>query len=555
MEFYRQREEAEVALGVVQTKYGKVSGITYDGRYTGITEYRGIPYAAPPVGRLRFAPPQEPEEWTGIKDCSSYAPAAVQTMLSDRHAREYYFQGTPKMSEDCLYVNVCSGAVQAGEKRPVYMWFHGGGLTNCFSYEIQCNPQELARKGVVVVSVGQRLNLFGYLCLPQLTKEQGKSGNYGFMDQIKALDWVTENIEAFGGDPENITVGGQSGGALKCCLLAASPAARGRIKRVINQSGNKWMIPLKSLEDQEKLGRRYLQYAGIDPDITLEELRAMDTWELYQDAPRVVMPGDVVWDGDLIPCKSVRELFETCLGDVDFMNGADSGEAEVFGESASGLNEVPVRKFISQIRNSRDFYGHFRNLLGLLYEKYDFESLVKVTDDTAWDTARLLAGRGLCGSEGMNVSRNLMLNRYFGMYMHKKHPGNSYYSYWWTHLLPCLSSDKNTSADTERTLAWHSTELWFTFGSLREGIPPHRPWRNIDYEIADAISSYWANFIKCGNPNGEGLPVWPKSNDNYGYMELGDDFLGKNGVDEPLEKLILEFITREYQLMDGDLYE
>ena len=537
-----------MALGIVNTKYGKVEGMEYNGIYSGITVYKGIPYAAPPLGRLRFAPPREPDSWEGVRSCRQFPPAAIQTMLTDRHAREYYFADSPEMSEDCLYVNVCTGASKPGERRPVFMWFHGGGLTNCYSYEVQFNPQELAKKGIVVVTVGQRLNLFGYLCLPQLTREQGTSGNYGLMDQFKALDWVSENISAFGGDPDNITAGGQSGGALKCCVMAASPASRGRIKRVINQSGNKWMIPFKSLKSQEELGKRYLRYAGIDPDISVEELRNMDTHTLYKDAPRVLLPGDMVYDSDLIPYRSVRELFEHGLENVDFINGADDGEAEVFAESVSRLNEEPVRKFINGIRSSMDFYAHFRNLLGTLYDKYDFGNLVKVTDENAWDMARFLANRGLCGSEGMNVSRNLMLNRYFGMYMRERHPGNHCYSYLWTHQLPCPQEDKGTPLDPANTLAWHSTELWFTFASLREGIPPHRPWREIDYRLADIISTYWANFIKTGNPNEEGLPWWPESGADYGYMELGDTCSGHQGIDGELEQLILEFVRAEYKL-------
>lgn len=201
-----------MAIGNVRTKYGIVRGIEFEGDYSGITIFKGIPYAAPPVAELRWAPPADPVPWEGIRNCDTYGPAAMQIFLRDRHAVEYYFSGTPKCSEDCLYLNVTTGAAETGEKRPVYMWFHGGGLTNCFSYEEQFNPQEMAKNGIVVVTVGHRLSLFGYLALPQLSREQGgHSGNYGFMDQLKALEWVRENIEAFGGNPECITVGGHGG--------------------------------------------------------------------------------------------------------------------------------------------------------------------------------------------------------------------------------------------------------------------------------------------------------------------------------------------------------
>lgn len=135
-----------MAIGIVETKYGKIEGEEYAGEYQGITVFRGIPYAAPPVGELRFRPPQKPMNWAGVRKCTSFGPAPIQTMLTDRHEREFYFQGTPEMSEDCLYLNVCTGARCSKEKRPVYIWYHGGGLANCYSYEVQFNPQVLAKK-------------------------------------------------------------------------------------------------------------------------------------------------------------------------------------------------------------------------------------------------------------------------------------------------------------------------------------------------------------------------------------------------------------------------
>lgn len=155
-----------MAIEIAATSYGKVKGIVFNGKYEGIAQFKGIPYAEPPVGELRWRPPVSPKGWEGVRICDTYGPAAIQTFLRDRHAVEYYFNGLPEMSEDCLYLNVTTGAASAEERRPVYMWFHGGGLTNCYAYEEGFNPQELARKGVVVVTVGQRLSLFGYLALP-----------------------------------------------------------------------------------------------------------------------------------------------------------------------------------------------------------------------------------------------------------------------------------------------------------------------------------------------------------------------------------------------------
>lgn len=539
-----------MALGIVKTGSGLAEGEEYTGKYAGITVFRGIPYAAPPVGELRFAPPKDPKPWEGVRTCTSFAPAALQTPLGGRHQKEYYFGGFPEMSEDCLYLNVCSGAVEAGEKRPVYIWYHGGGLTNCYSYEPQFNPRELAKKGIVVVTVGQRLNLFGYLVLPQLDEEQGgKSGNYGFMDQVKALDWVTENIAAFGGDPENITVGGQSGGAVKAAMIAVSPAGKGRVKRVISQSGLKWMIPFKTRKEAQEIGKSYLNFVGLPEDISPEELRKIPADRLFSmKASRAVMPGDMIPDGDLIPEASVRECFEKYLGQVDFLSTCNLGEADVFAQSASGLNEKPVRGYVKEIKTAADFHAHFKNLLGPLYEKYDFKNLAAVTDETAWVTAQRLAVLGLSGSEGMNVSRNLMLNRTFGLYMDRHAPGARVYDGLWSYMIPLEGEDVGTDRDCAVSLAWHSTELWFTFNSLKEGTPLGRPWREQDYRMGEILSSYWANFIRTGNPNGEGLPKWPAANGNYGYLELDDKMEGHEGLEGSLDRLLHEFVQKEYGL-------
>lgn len=537
-----------MGIGIVKTKFGMVSGTEFQGDYAGITIFKGIPYAAPPVGRLRWMPPEDPHAWDGVRQCDTYGPAAVQIFLRDRHAVEYYYNGTPECSEDCLYLNVTTGAARPGEKRPVYMWFHGGGLTNCFSYEEQFNPQEMAKRGIVVVTVGQRLSLFGYLALPQLSREQGgRSGNYGFMDQLKALEWVCENIEAFGGDPERITVGGQSGGSLKAAAMASTPVTKGRVKRVISHSGLKMKCRFRTLAEAEEQGRNYLRYIGLDPDCPLEELRQMDTGRLFSDAPRAVMPGDMVCDAELVPFQTLQEGIERYASQVDFLSGSNLGEADVFAESRAGLGSDSVKNYVKAIRNSADFRAHFRNLLGPLYDEYDGDHTLVTEDATAYRTARHLAGLGLAGWEGMNFSRNVMLNRMFGVRrLELGHKGNTY-TYYWTHLEPCRPEDYGTERDPERLLAWHSSELWYTFDSLRPGVPPLRPWQPLDYAVADRMCDYWTNFIRNGDPNGEGLPQWPRSDASYGWMELGDEAVAHTWENTDLERLIRDFVAREYQ--------
>lgn len=537
-----------MAIGIVQTKYGKVSGVACDGAYEGVTIFKGIPYAAPPVGDLRWKPPVDPASWEGVRVCDTFGPASVQIILNNNHSYEYYFSGIPEVSEDCLYLNLATGAAKAGEKRPVYIWFHGGGLTNCFAYEEQFNPQELAKKGVIVVTVGHRLSLFGYLSLPQLTKEQGGfSGNYGLMDQWKAVEWVRENIEAFGGDPDTITVGGQSGGSTKALAMVATPVNQGRVKRVISQSGLKMKYHALTLARAEEQGRNYLRYIGLDPETPMEELRKLSTDRLFSDAPRAVMPGDMVCDGELVPYITLEEGLERYARDVDFLNGSNFGEADVFADSKAKLGTDSVRNYVKAMKTKADFSIHFRNLLGPLYDEYDGDhTLVAPDDKTAYRTARYIAGLGLAGWEGMNFSRNVMLNRMFGARRKKLgHTGNTY-TYFWTHIEPCQEKDYGTERDPEKLLAWHSSELWYVFNSLRPGIPPVRPWEPLDYEIGDRMSSYWANFIKTGDPNGEGLAQWPASDESYGWAELGDEVTAHTWEDTKLEHMIRAFVEKEY---------
>ena len=245
-----------MSIGIVQTSFGPVQGVELTGENAGLTQFRDIPYAAPPVGELRFAPPADPTPWTDVRVCDSWPPAAIQTFFP---GEGLYPLGRPERSEDCLYLNVTTGAESADEKRPVFIWYHDGGLSNGYSFDPRNDHSPLAKKGIVVVSVGHRLAEFGYMALPQLTAEQGQSGNYGLMDTVKALQWVHDNIARFGGDPDNVTIGGESGGCAKCCALAGLKETRGLFRRVINQSGLYWLRKFHTQKEAEKENndRRY----------------------------------------------------------------------------------------------------------------------------------------------------------------------------------------------------------------------------------------------------------------------------------------------------------
>ena len=532
-------------LQVVDTKYGKVQGVLEED----VMIFKGVPYAAPPVGDLRWKPPVDPEPWGGIRICDTYATPAMQPIFGKTEKRkddpfepytsDFYYMGRPMPSEDCLYLNIATDAGSADEKRPVFMWFHGGGLAMGYSYEIEFNPTVLAKKGVVVVSVGQRLNLFGYLALPQLSAEQGGiSGNYGLMDEVKALDWVRENIAAFGGDPDNITIGGQSGGTAKTGALARCPMASGKIRRVINQSSLNWNGKNVPLAEGEKEGVAYLESLGLDANTSLEELRAMDPMAFYAAKPgqRPRMPGSMYCDGVWVPDEDSAVTMDRNTGNLDYLVGGNYGECAMQRGFLLGGNTLET---------AEAFYDAAKEMLGEeLYEKYHFRTLFPVDDAGANKLSKRLAVEGMTGFGGG------MKNRYFGEYRAKKFPGVKTWSYVFSRIPPVHPEEYDSTRNPDQLLAWHSAELWYMFASLRrnengENIPPIRPWTEWDVELADKMSSYWANFMRTGDPNGEGLPVWPASDEGYGWIDFGDEITPHPGMEGEKDALLKEFLLTD----------
>ena len=454
------------------------------------------------------------------------------------------------MSEDCLYLSVTTGAASADEKRPVYVWFHGGGLNAGYYFETEFDGNELAKKGIVVVSVGQRLNVFGYLSLPQLTEEQGKSGNYGFMDQIEALKWVRENIAAFGGDPENITIGGQSGGSQKCCLLAGSPASNHLFRRCILHSGLKWLQRFPSLQEAETEGTEFLKACGIDPDISLNELRLLPPTSFRPKNGAARIPAGMVCDGELVPYPLMKDALLKYAGGIDFICGTCLGEGDVFADMEGTAEKQPFT-------DKEAFYAHFKALLKERYETSGFEQLVPVTDETAWLTARTLTTQGLARPGRVNFSRNLMAARLFAKRMKEEYPAFRAYAFLFSHLLPMRAKDRGTAYDSELQLAYHSSDLFYAFASLREGQPPTRPWTEADFRLANEMSTYLANFMRTGIPDGAGLLHSEEAEDGTGllhwgeasdgsYLEFSDRPVPHDGMSGPLDELIREYVKEAY---------
>ncbi len=525
--------KASTGIGAVTTAYGDITGVFEDG----VTRFKGVPYAQPPVGDLRWQAPQPLQAWGGVYAADTYA--AISPQYPDQGAGsapydlDFYWDGMPDISEDCLYLNITTSSTTGEENMPVFIWFHGGGLRHGWSYENEFDGETLAKKGVVVVTVGTRLGVFGYMSLPQLTEEQGQSGNYGLMDEIAALKWVKENIAAFGGDPERITVGGQSGGASKTMALSISPEAPD-LYGIIMQSGLQWTAGFGSQGEAEQNGQKYLEVISADPNATLEELRALDTSVLLaQDSATYVAntPGSMVKDGKYIVTDSAAEAVEAGAWDgVNILSGTVLGEA-------IGATEMAAA----------EFYAYYKEQLGDLYEAHRFEDLVQVTDETAGTVRRELATYGMFG--GSN-SRRLMVNRLLGAYRSARETNTgSTWSYVFTHFTPSRPEEAGTTRDMNNLWAWHSSDLWYTFGSLDLNYPPVRDWQAYDYMLKDIASDYWSNFMKTGNPNGDNLPVWPKADDSYAYMEIGDEVVGHTEftkLDELIKAAVQPTIEADY---------
>ena len=266
-----------MAMIQAKTTCGIVQGVR--GNSQGFTVFRGIPFSAPPVGELRFAPPQPPVPWAGVRLCDRWPRTCIQAEGSFGLFTREFYPAPKEMDEDCLYLNIWTPASEPGEKLPVFFWIHGGGFGGGFSYEQEMDGEAACKRGCVQVTIQYRCNSFGFFAHPELKEKYGHTGNQGILDQIAALRWVKENIEAFGGDPDNITIHGQSAGAMSVRILMTSPLCRGLMNRAIIQSGgciNEWS-DFDTEAGQAAFGEKLLQKAGL----SMDEAMKLPAKELY----------------------------------------------------------------------------------------------------------------------------------------------------------------------------------------------------------------------------------------------------------------------------------
>jgi para-nitrobenzyl esterase len=452
-----------------------------DGSEGEAASFKGIPYAAPPLGDLRWKPPQPVKPWKGVRSATEYGAACPQPPILLIYGVRF-----TNMSEDCLTLNVWTAAKTAAERHPVMVWIHGGANVAGSGSMASTDGAALARQGVVVVSINYRLGPFGFLSHPKLSKEspKGASGNQGLLDQIAALRWVKRNIGAFGGDANRVTIFGESAGARDIGFLMVSPLAAGLFQRAIAESGSAYGNP-PTLAEAEKTGERF----GAD----LAALRAKTTEEIMREAN---FKSDLFFgsgpaygpqvDGWAIP-ESPQELFQSGRQhDIPFLSGTNADEGSIFALNLP-FKTVPMWKNFVKTR------------FGLASQKV-LELYPAATDaEVHQAAARFLTDSVFLAPAREQAAAAARKNR-------------NTYLYHFTRVSPTALG---------RTLgAFHASEIAYVFGNL----PPRpRAYEEIDREISTAMSAAWVRFATTGDPNGGGLPKWPRYDPGEDpYMEFGD---------------------------------
>lgn len=456
------------ALAQIQTV--KVTGGELQGvvKY-GVASFKGIPFAAPPIGELRWKLPQPVKPWSGVRKADAFGPAPMQNRASS-----LLMGGWSRVSEDCLYLNVWTPARQADEKLPVMVWIYGGGFMIGMTSLPLYDGTKLAQKGVVLVSLAYRVGPFGFLAHPELSRESGKgSGCYGLQDQVAGLRWVRDNIARFGGDPSRVTIFGESAGGTSVSLLTVVPAARGLFHRAIAQSGSAIapgrMVPLPLAEEA---GRKFLSALGAP---NLKSARALSA-EQIQKAIRGLSLGQFhpVADGDLLP-GDPYELFEAGrFNDTPILVGSNSDEGAWFvrfvwpGGTPEAFEQRVRDTFGPAAESVLQAYPHSTHA-----ESYKSAREILRDRAIAWPTyawARLQSRKG-------------------------RHPAFVYY---FDHRPTTLAEG-----------AIHAAELAYVFRNLNAWPGAPSPPLPEDVALSDLMSSCWVNFARSGDPNGPALPAWP----------------------------------------------
>ena len=459
------------------------SGLLQGTFENGVTVYKGVPFAAPPVGNLRWRPPQPPLTWKGVRKADKFSANPIQVMVKEFGPWTAEYQPQGETSEDCLYLNIWITAKSSNKKLPVMMYIPGGAFTGGSGNVPVYNGENLAKKGLVIVTINYRVGVIGFFAHPELTKESehNSSGNYGLLDQVAALEWIKKNISVFGGDPNRVTIMGQSAGAASVHYLTASPLAKGLFIRAIPQSGSNAVIgPGENLLSAEQTGVRF---AKANSAASIAELRAMPAADLLVATKQFRFTPIV--DGWFLP-KSVDDVFAAGeQSDVTTLTGWVADEGSYSGDYGKVSSE--------------DFKKRVKQQTGMQTDEI-FKLYPASTEGECSESQKMLS---------LEMS---MVSMYMWATKRAKTGKTDVYTYLFTHQQP--------GATKERYLAFHSSELPYIFNNLKYA---PRPWTAEDEKIAETMSNYWTNFITMGDPNGNGLPKWPALKDiPEGTMELGD---------------------------------
>ena len=429
-------------LTTVSSNYGTINGIQKDG----YSVFRGIPFAKVPTGALRFAPPQKPESFKEAYDAFTFRSIPMQHFTDPDGLYQKEFYDNPDfhfpISEDCLYLNIWTPAHTASEKLPVAVWIHGGGFEHGFSTELEFDGEAYARKGVILATISYRVNVFGFLYDQKQEKELGFSGNQGLLDQIAALEWISENIAAFGGNPDNITIMGQSAGAMSSHVLTFSPLAAPMIHQAILQSGSIAGFPSPMVftkAQAQAVTDKLYELCGVS---SIEELRRLPAEDLLDRSDELMtlypsLPFRPVVDGHVLPDTPDVLTKEGCMAHIPYLMGVTKDDL-----------------FIPEGASHRE--GGF------------FTAAVSFAN--------------ACRKQNLPV-----------------------YLYEFCHDLPGSSDG-----------AFHSSELWYTFGTLDRC---WRPMTDADHALAEKMVTCWTDFMKHGNPNSTGTNDWKPWTEEHPYVK------------------------------------
>lgn len=519
-------------IGIVKVDTGQVSGVL-DGD---VSVFRGIPYAAAPVGELRWKAPQPAKPWSGVRKCTTFGPECPQIVVGGKNSQA----AKQPQSEDCLFLNVWTPARSPSEKLPVMFWIHGGAYQLGKGSGTLYDGKKLAEHGVIVVSINYRLGPLGFLALPQLTAESpnGSSGNYGLLDQQAGMKWVQKNIAAFGGDPSKVTIFGESAGAMSVCSQMTSPLSKGLFHQVISESSlfidrGLLMNATRPLAQAESIGQQYAaRVTGASSPDVLGAMRAKPVKELLgmdlQTQPGVFIENCLfvpVIDGWVLPEEPGRVFAEGKQHPVSLMIGSNSEEGNLFTFSQEKtLKSMPVSEYEQKISQ---YFGQYAPQVMAMYP-------VTQTSDIYGQLSKVFTNFDFTSVARWAARRQVALGKKAFLYQFDKRPlpPTSF-------LGPC-----------------HGSEIPFVFGTLVKGASHNgaqesmkalvvqtfeRELKNSlvlhfaqdDLDLSDKMMGYWSSFAKTGDPNGDGTDVkWPEfETTSDKNIELGRSVTVKTGLD------------------------